>query len=110
MRRELISLSITKSSKEVDSMKISKVAIYSALLTVLGTVATVKADYAANNTIQGAINAFYDLFVAVVAGIIPYVPAFIGLGVLTFLVGVFTLLIGGALALVMIFQKFGRHK
>jgi len=82
--------------------------ILATLLTVGGLVSAT--GYAQNNTVDNALYAFYDLIVAVIAGLIPYIPTFIGVGILFFVVGAFSVLIASALGIVMILTKFGHKK
>lgn len=87
-------------------MKMNKSRILATLLMVAGLVSATA--YPENNTVQNAIYATYDLVVAVIEGIIPYVSTFIGIGILMFVLGAFATIIALAVGLVTIFMKFGK--
>jgi VIT1/CCC1 family predicted Fe2+/Mn2+ transporter len=44
-------------------------------------------DYPKNNSLSNILYASYDFITATIAGFIPYVPTFIGIGLLLFVIG-----------------------
>jgi hypothetical protein len=82
-----------------------------ALLTVMGMVSAVNATgYAENNTVTNVLYATYDLITAVIEQMIPFIPTFIGVGILFFVIGALTVVIASILGLVTILTKFGRKR
>jgi uncharacterized membrane protein len=85
-----------------------KTKICGALVTLGGLVSA--AGYAENNTVTNVLNVVYDFVVAIIEQMIPFIPTFIGVGILMFVLGAIGVALASILGFVTILTKFGHKK
>lgn len=85
-----------------------KTKILGALVTLGGLVSA--ANYSQNNTVTNVLNVVYDFVVAVIEQMIPFIPTFIGVGILMFVLSAIGVALASILGFVTILTKFGHKK